>query len=137
MISINWKPSDRELRAFAVLLLLLFAVVGGIWFWKSGQTTGPAILVTAGSLIALLGLTVPQAIRWVYVGWMMAVWPIGWTVSHLLLAAIYFGVIMPIGLLLRLTGRDPMKKAWDKSATTYWIQRPTEPTDSRRYFRQF
>jgi hypothetical protein len=84
-----------------------------------------------------VGLLVPQAIRWVYVGWMLAAFPIGWLVSHLLLAAIFFGVIMPIGLILRVLGRDPMRKSFDRSASTYWIARPTEPTDSRRYFRQF
>jgi hypothetical protein len=137
VISINWTPSNRELRSFAVLLLLFFVVVGGIWFWKTNWITGPISLVSVASVIALLGLAVPRAIRWVYVGWMIAVWPLGWTISHLLLAAIYFGVIMPIGWLLRLTGRDPMKKSWDQSATTYWVQRPSEPTDTRRYFRQF
>ncbi len=137
MISINWKPSSRELRMFAVLLMVFFAIVAGIWKFKSSETTGPAILVSVAWTIGLLGLAIPQAVRWVYVGWMAAVFPIGWVVSHLLLAVIFFGVIMPIGLILRVLGRDPMRKMLDRSATTYWIARPTEPTDSQRYFRQF
>ena len=137
VISINWKPSSRELRWFAGLLIVFFAIVAGIWKFKSGQTPGPAILVGVTSAIGLLGLAAPQAIRWVYVGWMVAVFPIGWVVSHLLLAAIFFGVIMPIGLILRVLGRDPMQKSFDRSASTYWIARPNEPTDSQRYFRQF
>ena len=136
MISINWKPSSRELRWFSGMLIVFFAIVAGIWKLRTGQTQGPAILVGVTSTIGLLGLVAPQAIRWVYVGWMVAVFPIGWVVSHLLLAAIYFGVIMPIGLILRVLGRDPMRKSFDRSASTYWITRPTEPTDSQRYFRQ-
>ena len=137
MITINWNPSSRELRWFAGMLIVFFAVIAGMWRVRSGQVTGPAILFGVTSLIGLLGLAVPQAIRWVFVGWMVAVWPIGWVVSHLLLAVIFFGVIMPIGLILRACGRDPMQKKIDRSATTYWIARPTEPTDSQRYFRQF
>ena len=137
VVSINWKPSSRELRWFAGLLIVFFAIVAGIWKFNSGQTQGPAILVAVTSAIGLLGLAAPQAIRWVYVGWMAAVFPIGWVVSHLLLAAIFFGVIMPIGLILRVLGRDPMRKSFDRSAATYWIARPDEPTDSQRYFRQF
>ncbi|MFM9964306.1 MAG: SxtJ family membrane protein [Planctomycetaceae bacterium] len=137
VISINWKPSSRELRMFAALLMVFFASVAGIWNWKTGQAIGPIILVGVSWAIGSIGLVIPQAIRWFYVGWMVAVFPIGWTVSHILLAVIFFGVIMPIGLILRMLGRDPMRKGWDRSATSYWIARPTEPTDAQRYFRQF
>lgn len=137
VISINWKPSSRDLRMFAALLMLFFVGVAGFWNWKTGKATGPLVLIGVSWAIGLIGLAVPQAIRWVYVGWMLAAFPIGWVVSHLLLATIYFGVIMPIGLILRVLGKDPMRKAFDRTASTYWIARPTEPTDSQRYFRQF
>lgn len=117
--------------------MLFVVAVAGFWNWRTGQETGPIILVGVGWAIGSVGLAVPQAIRWVYVGWMLAAFPIGWVISHLLLAAIFFGVIMPIGLILRVLGRDPMRKAFDRSTSTYWIARPAEPTDSQRYFRQF
>ena len=137
VISINWRPSSRELRMFAALLMLFFVAVAGIWNWRTGQASGPIILVGVSWAIGLIGLAVPQAIRWVFVGWMVAVFPIGFVVSHLLLAVIFFGVIMPIGLILRMLGQDPMRKTLDRSAATYWIARPTEPTESQRYFKQF
>lgn len=137
MISINWTPSSRELRWFSGLLIVFFAIVAGIWKYKSEQTQGPAVLVSVTMTIGLLGLAVPQAIRSVYIAWMVAAFPIGWAISHLLLAAIFFGVIMPIGLILRVLGRDPLRKSLDRSASTYWIARSAEPTDSQRYFRQF
>ena len=56
--------------------------------------------------------------------------------THLLLAAVYFGVLTPIGLIMRLAGRDPMERRIDRAAPTYWVaRRPV--TDVRRYFRQF
>lgn len=122
---------------FSGLLIVFFAIVAGIWKFRSGQTAGPAILVGVAWTIGLLGLMIPQAVRWVYVGWMVAVFPVGWIISHLLLAVIFFGVMMPIGLILRMLGRDPMCKRLDRTASTYWIARPTEPIDSQRYFRQF
>lgn len=137
MISINWKPNARELRMFAALLMLFCVGVAGFWNWKSGQAIGPLILIGVSWAVSLIGLLIPSAIRWLYVSWMLATFPIGWAISHLLLAAIFFGVIMPIGLFLRMLGRDPMQKSFDRLATTYWIARSSEPTDSRRYFRQF
>ena len=67
---------------------------------------------------------------------MYAVYPIGWTVSHLALAVVYYLVVTPIGLLMRLFGRDPMRRKFDPSATTYW-QPHESPDEPERYFRQF
>ena len=62
--------------------------------------------------------------------------PIGWVVSHVLMAIAFYGVITPIGLLLRLAGRDLLEQRLDREAKSYW--QPRRPvTDRRRYFRQF
>ncbi len=135
--SINWNPSRRELQWFAGLLIVFALVVSGLWSFRTGRSTGPMVLLSLLSAIGLLGLLIPNAIRWFYIAWMIAVWPIGWVVSHVLLALIFFGVILPIGVTLRMLGRDPMRKSIDRSAKTYWIDRATEPTDPNRYFRQF
>ena len=137
MLPINWRPSSRELRWFAGLLMVFFSGVAALWWRRSGQTTGPMLMVSVAFAVGLFGLAIPAAIRWVYVVWMAAVWPIGWVVSHLLLALIFFGVIMPIGLVLRALGRDPMRKGVDRFAKTYWIARPTGEPDPKRYFQQF
>lgn len=138
MISINWKPSDRDLRWFAVGQFLgVGAIAGELWFLAFAYWKISVLILAASAIVAISGVVLPQSIRWVYIAWMVAVFPLGWFVSHLLLASIFFGVIMPIGLILRVLGRDPMRKAFDRSAATYWIARPTEPTDSQRYFRQF
>ena len=74
--------------------------------------------------------------RGVYVVWMAAVFPIGWLVSHLLLAAIYYLVITPIGIMMRVCGYDPMQRRWDRQATTYWKPR-RDTDDPKRYFKQY
>ncbi len=137
MIPINWKPSARELRWFAGLLIPFFGVVAALWWKRSEQTTGPVVIASIAAVVGLIGLIAPTAIRAIYVVWMIAVWPIGWVVSHVLLAAIFFGVMTPIGLILRAIGRDPMRKKLDRTAKTYWITRPAEESDSQQYFRQF
>lgn len=134
---INWKPSARELRWFAGLLIPFFGIIAGLWWHRSGQTTGPAIMASIAVVIGLFGLIAPMSIRAIYVTWMIAVWPIGWLVSHVLLAAIFFGVMTPIGLILRAIGREPMKKQFDRTAKSYWVARPVDEVDPEQYFRQF
>ena len=48
--------------------------------------------------------------RLIYVGWMVLAFPIGWTVSQVMLALMFFGLFTPIGLVFRLIGRDPLQR---------------------------
>ena len=75
--------------------------------------------------------------RLLFVGWMIAVYPLSWTLSHLLFAIIYFLVVTPIGVLSRLFGYDPLALG-DKleGRSSYWVER-SQPSDVSRYFRQF
>ena len=62
--------------------------------------------------------------------------PIGWTVSLIMLAILYYGLFTPIGLVFRLIGRDALQRSRRPGLETYWTPKPTT-TDPRRYFKQF
>jgi hypothetical protein len=137
LIKLNTNPTHRELRQFAGIWLPAAMAVLAWVTWKKldWPNVAIAVLSVAGVLVAL-GLVWPAVVRFVWIAWMVAVFPIGWVVSHLLLAAIYYLCITPTGLMLRLCGIDPMQRKFDRSATTYWI--PREPkTDKSSYFKQF
>lgn len=136
MIDINWRPSPKELRVFAVLWLVFFALLG-VWFYSRGATAtvfGTLWAVAGGG--GLLGLALPTAMRPAYVIWMGLAFPIGWLVSHLLLAALFFGLILPTGLLLKVFGYDALHRKLDPEAGTYWTAR-RQPDSAKRYFSQF
>ena len=65
-----------------------------------------------------------------------ATYPIGWTLSHLVMAIIYYLVLTPIGILLRLVGHDPLCRSFEPTRQTYWVER-RPPEHKGRYFRQF
>jgi hypothetical protein len=135
MIEFDWNPNHRKLRTFAALLTVISAGLLGrlAWsvppVWQSG-------LAAAGLVVGLVGLVRPRWVRAVYVGWTAAFYPLGWVVSHGLLAAVYYGLVTPTGLILRACRRDPLKRRLDRDAPSYWEPRPPEP-DPERYFRQF
>jgi hypothetical protein len=136
MIDINWDPSRRELRQFGGLCILFF---GGLsaWAWFGHESSLWATVAgTAAVVLGGLGLAAPGLLRWVFVGWTLAAFPIGWTISHILMAIIYFGLITPIGLVMRAVGYDPMEREFDRQATTYW-KKHEQSQDVGRYFRQF
>jgi hypothetical protein len=136
MIDLNLNPSRRELKWFAVLEVLFFAVVAGLVYRRTGSLTVPTIIISVSAAVGLIGFVFPKFMHWVYVGWMLAAFPIGWCISHLVMLAIFFFVVTPVGLLMRLMGRDPMQRLFDRSAKSYWIARNGKRA-TQDYFRQF
>lgn len=136
LVDINWNPSRKELRVFSLLLIGFGAIVAMILFRRlESQTPAVAVLIVT-SAIGVIGLAAPPLIRPLYVVWMALAFPIGWTVSHLMMLAVYYLVLTPIGVAMRLCGRDPMQRRFDRGTQTYWLPR-TPRKDLKSYFRQF
>jgi len=137
LLKINWNPTRRELRQFGAIWLPLFlTIVGAIIFYKHRSFPVPVALWSTAAVACLFALAAPSTMRPVYLGLTLAAFPIGWTISHVLMAIIFYGVVTPIGLVLRLCGGAPMRRKFDRAATTYWTPHGAE-TDTARYFRQF
>ncbi len=137
LVEINKNPTRSQLRTFALVWFPAFcALVGFLLFRNVGET--PAYVVWgAGAAISLAGLAVPSFMRIVFVGLMYLTFPMGFVVAHVLLAIIYFAVLTPIGLLMRLTSYDPMGRRKSKDAeSTYWTTRAGK-RPRKSYFRQF
>jgi hypothetical protein len=137
MLKIKKNPSARELRQFAGLWFPAFCgLVGWLVQTRAGLDSLAMAIWSLGALLAIAGLVRPAVIRPVFIGMMMAAFPIGWVVSHLVLAVVYYVVLTPIGLAMRVLGRDPMQRRRDPAAKSYWEERPAA-MGTERYFRQF
>ena len=135
LLEVNWNPGRRELRQFAMLWLGFFALVGVYCLYGKGSLTAAAIFWGVAA-VGLVGCVQPGFLRPVYILWMALAMPIGWTISHLLLLAVYYLVLTPIGLLMRLFKYDPMNRQFDRTAKSYW--EPHDPgADVARYFKQY
>jgi hypothetical protein len=128
-------PSAKKLRQFAALWLVFFVGLALFRLWHGRQDVETAALAALGVTIGTLGLARPPAIRFVYTGWMIAAFPIGWTVSRVMLAALFYGVFTPVAVLFRAIGRDPLALRRRGDLETYWTAKPGV-ADSRDYFRQ-
>jgi len=127
-------PSRTQLRQFAGLWLAFF---GGLAAWRAWQGRFD-VTAQAFALLAIglgpLGILRPEVMRWVYTGWMVVVFPIGWTVSRVILGALYFIVFTPVALLFRLMGRDTLRLRRVERAS-HWSERAAV-ADVKEYLRQ-
>ena len=135
MIEIPWQPSHRMLRQFAGIWLPAFAALVGIWL---GRVSGRWDVVRAAwavtAAIAAGGLVWPPFVRPVFLGLVLATFPIGWVVSHALLALIHLLVFTPIGLARRALGHDPLDLRRPTGRASMWRESTaTQPPD--RYTR--
>jgi hypothetical protein len=133
---IPFRPDRKTLRQFAGLWLIVF---GGMGLWEiygRGHRQLGLSIVALAMVVGVAGLTRPQWVRMIYVGWMVLAYPIGWTVSQVILLVMYFGLFTPIALIFRLIGRDPLQRSRRTGVESYWTPKPA-PVDVRSYFKQF
>ena len=129
------RPSVKTLRQFAVLCLVVFGIMVAIGLWRGQGITIAVSIALAGVAVGLVGVVQPAAIRWIYSGWMIAVFPIGWTISRLMLAALFYLVFTPVALVFRVVRRDALRLR-RQDGRSYWTPKPGA-TSTDQYFRQF
>ena len=131
-----FNPTERMLRQFAAIWVVFF---GAIAAWQEFHHHRHTVALTLGVLsvtLGPLGVAWPRIIRPVFIGWMVLVYPIGWTVSRVVLGAIFYGLFTPMAWIFRLSGRDELGLKPRPDVSTYWHSKPAA-TDKARYLRQF
>ena len=128
------SPKRKVLRQFAALWLLFFVALASRRVWRGQVDFQAEMLLLVGIGIGTLGLWRPAAIRFIYTGWMIAAFPIGWTVSRLMVAALFYLVFTPVACIFRLMRRDALHLRRE-NVDSYWTpkERPVSVND---YFRQ-
>ena|SRR5688572_32670516 len=117
-------------RAFGLVFAGVFAIVG-CWPLLHAEMPRWWSLALAG-VCATVALLRPSLLArpnrlWIKLGVIL-----GKVISPIALGVVFYAVLMPIGALLRVTGKDPLRLKLDRDANSYWILRepPGPPPDS-------
>jgi hypothetical protein len=136
MLKINWNPTSKQLQLFSTMQMAFCWLLAVGVFRHTNSLKVPLSIATLAAVMGLIGISMPPRIRIVYVAWTAAMLPFGWIVSHLLLAAIFYLLMTPTALTMRIFRYDPLQRSFDRYAKSYWIPRaPTEELHS--YFKQY
>lgn len=116
------RLSAREGRRFAWTVGAAFLVLAAVLRWRDAATV--AVLVTGGIgfVLGLAGVVIPGSLTAVHAAWMGLARLISRVTTPLFLGITYFLVITPIGLVMRLVGRNPLVVPLD--ADSYFVRRP-------------
>lgn len=135
LLKLNLRPSGHDLRVFAACLTVLLLVLAALAWRRDAMLTAQGLGVAAG-IVLMVGLLVPPALTWVFKATVLLTYPLGLVLSFVIMALVYFVVMTPIGLIMRVLGRDPLERRPEPALTTYWKPRD-EPPEASRYLRQF
>jgi hypothetical protein len=106
--------SNKELRNFGFMLGAVVAVLFGLllpWLFAHSIPLWPWIVTAILSSSALL---LPSLLAPIYKGWMGVGHVLGWINTRIILGVIFYALLLPIGLLMRLFGKDPMARKLNK-----------------------
>ncbi|WP_413933223.1 SxtJ family membrane protein [Nitrospira sp. BLG_1] len=127
----NHQATDKELGQFGLLVGGAFAVIG-LWPVVFRGESLRLWAMVLGGLLIILGGTVPQSLKPVHRGWMKIGHVLGAINTKIILGIVYYGLITPMGLVMRFMGKDPMHRVLDKKVITYRVVRAPRPRQHMR-----
>ena len=129
------KSGKKELRNFGFTIGLIFAILGVAAFVRH-----KAVYTWFGGITAFFiccGLIAPAVLKPLQKAWMAISIVIGFFMSRIILAALFYAVITPTGLIMKISGKDILDERIDKKRTSYWHERVPDARGKEGYEKQF
>lgn len=119
-------------RSFGLTFAAVALILAGIWFWRERAAWPYALAVAA--IFAVLALAAPQVLAPLNRVWLKIGLLLHRVVNPIVMGLLFFGCITPMGVFMRLLGKDLLHLRFDRQATSYWISRepPGPAPDSMR-----
>ena len=128
--STDFTPSEG--RRFAFPVGIAFLVLSGVLFWR-GKDTAFQVMSALGGVLLLAGLVLPGRLGPVYRAWMAMALAISKVTTPIFMAVVYFVVLTPTGLIMRVVGKRPMTHRLENGS--FWHSTAGRPkSDLRRQF---
>lgn len=128
------KSDVKTLRSFGLVVGGVFGAVGLLWLWKGHSGSG--IFLTLAALLIVPGLFFPKALKHVNRAWMILALLLGWVMTRVILSIVFYAVLTPIALIMRLGRHDLLNRKYPDPRETFWIPKEDKRTPES-YEKQF
>lgn len=123
--------APSEDRRFGWIVGGVFAVLGGLLLWKH-RTVAAGVFLAPGVALLLLAAAAPALLAGPHRAWLAFARVLGRVNSAVFLFLVFFLVLAPLGLFLRLIGRDELKRR-GPAPESMWTPYPERNRDVRHY----
>ncbi|HEU4886793.1 MAG TPA: SxtJ family membrane protein [Thermoanaerobaculia bacterium] len=134
MSSTSTELSRRTITSFALIVSGALLAIAAYQRWRGAQPWVVIALVSIAAVLSLLSAVAPRSLHPVYRGWMRVGEVLGWINTRIILTLVFFLVVTPIGLLMRLFGRSPIATV---KRDSYWTDVEPHSYGDRHVEKQF
>ncbi len=131
----NIKRSKRDFRNFGLTMGIVLGIIGVVLFFKNSSLY--PWFWAIGGLFIFLALILPFLLKPFYWPWMIFAVILGWFMTRLILAMLFYLVITPIGLITRIFGKLSIETSWKQQTDSYWSALPSNgdtPADHEKQY---
>ena len=112
--------TPAEGRRFAFPVGIAFLVLSGIVLWRQHMML-VYLFASLGGLLLVAGVMIPSKLGPVYRGWMKFALILSKITTPIFMGIVFFLVIAPIGWVMRLLGRNPVRR--EEIDGSFWVDR--------------
>jgi hypothetical protein len=122
--------SSKGLRKFGITTGAIIVVLFAIFFpWVFDAASMPVWPWVLAGLLWVPAFFMPNSLQPVYATWMKIGHAIGWVNTRIILGLVFYVLVLPMGLIMRMFGKDPMARKYDKSVPSYRVETMSEPKE--------
>ena len=119
-------------RSFGLLFFIVFLAIS-LWPLKSQEDLRLWAFIIA-LIFFVLGILNSKFLTPLNKLWIKFGFFLGTIISPVVMGVVFFMVVTPVGLFMRLLGKDLLRMKKSKSASTYWISREQQTNTMKRQF---
>tara|TARA_Y100000590_G_C15721037_1_gene1013554 strand:+ start:2123 stop:2509 length:387 start_codon:yes stop_codon:yes gene_type:complete len=123
---------DNSDKTFGIFFSIIFFIISIYPIFYKNQLN--YIFLLFSFIFLLVSLTRPKLFSFLNKLWINLGFLLGKIISPIVMAIIFFFLITPIGLLLRIFGKDFIKLKLNNNHKTYWIDKDNESSDMKDQF---
>jgi hypothetical protein len=113
------NKSNKELRKFGITMAVALGVIAGIVWWRDKEAW--RILLGLAGLFLVAGLALPRVLSPIEWAWMKLAHYLGTVMTVVLVTIAFLVAITPLGLLMRIFGKDLLNLKFDPKQRSYWL----------------
>ena len=126
-------PANPE-KSFGVSVGIVLCVIAALLVWR-GRIGRAEVVGGIGVFLLVFGLVHPPLLKYPSAAWWRFSRALGYVNARVLLSIIFFLILTPLGLLWRLTGKDPLARR--RRNWLGWATYPVRYKDAKHFDRMF